>query len=119
MKIWKRLISAARSRRTYTYKDLAKSFGMRGQMDPLRMAKPLGPIMYYCNQKGFPPLTALVVNKRTGVPGRGLKPEGRYKNKDMRWNKDRVFGKNWLIIKQPKESDFQNAYETAKRRKKP
>ena len=115
VKVWGLLTRAARARRSYTYTDLVNVLGMDvGSMSPLRMANLLEPIMHYCNQKGFPPLTVLVVNRETGLPGPGLKPEGRYKNKDMNWNRERVFEKDWFIIKQPKESDFQKATESAK-----
>ena len=114
VKIWGLLACAARGRRSYTYNGLAKAFGMTASTDPLNMRKFLEPIMHYCNQNDLPPLTVLVVSQETGLPGEGLKVEGRYKNKDMNWHRERVFEEDWLIIKQPKESDLQKAAETAK-----
>ena len=32
----------------------------------------LGPIMEYCHDNNLPPLTSLIVNKKYGIPGKGL-----------------------------------------------
>ena len=118
VKIWVLLVCAAHERRIYTYEGLAKALGMLGRRDPLRMAKLLGPIMHYCNQNELPPLTVLVVNQETGLPGPGLKVEGKNDDKDMDWHRVRVFKKNWHAITLPNPADFQKAAK-AKRRKKP
>ena len=69
VQIWSLLVCAAKDRRTYTYGQLASEFGM-GSAGV--MAQFLGPIMYYCRKQQLPPLTVLVVNQDTGLPGSGV-----------------------------------------------
>ena len=116
VKIWALLVCAARERKTFTYGGLAKALGMQGPFASKQDVKEhLGPIMHYCNDKVFPPLTVLVVNQETGVPGKGLKVKGRNADKDMNWHRERVFKKSWLKSALPSASDFQDAAEKAKR----
>jgi len=67
--IWSLLICAARERNSYTYGGIADILGFGGAGT---MAQFLGPIMWLCEDKGLPPLTVLVVNQETGLPGEGL-----------------------------------------------
>ena len=107
--IWPLLTAAALNQMPYTYESLAKALGMRGPMDAWRMAKLLDPIADYCDQNGLPPLTAMVVNQETRLPGDGLKPGGKYKNKDMNWVMDQVFEEDWHAIAAPNAYDFEDA----------
>ena len=68
LQIWAVLVCGARERRSYTYGDIAKILGMKGAGV---MAQFLGPIMWYCENNDLPPLTVLVVNQETGLPGKG------------------------------------------------
>jgi hypothetical protein len=63
------LVLAARNRQTLTYETLAKLIGV---FPPPALAHLLGVIHRYCDQRGLPPLTSLVVSGRTGVPGPGF-----------------------------------------------
>ena len=52
-------------------------------------------IMEYCANCGLPPLTVVVVNKKTGRPGSGLPTE----NVDAM--RESVFGHDWRGVYQP------------------
>ncbi len=89
MQVWHVLIAAADSRRTLTYEQLGEIVGMGGAGV---FAHILGLIMNYCRKNKLPPLTCLVVKKRTGIPGTGLRgirnlPEDRETVYRERWYK--------------------------------
>ena len=67
--IWPVLVLAAHHRQTMTYEQLAKLIGI---YPPPALAQLLEPIHRYCKQNGHPPLTALVVSGKTGLPGTGF-----------------------------------------------
>jgi hypothetical protein len=97
--IWSLLVCAARERKTYKYGDVAEILGFAGAGV---MAQILGCIMWFCDENGFPPLTVLVVNKETGLPGEGLSTLEEV-NKD----REAVFGFNWFGIDPPQNIDFE------------
>ena len=66
---WPVLVDAAKRRHVLNYGDLAQAIGYRGAR-PTRFA--LEPIQDLCLEKGWPPLTSIVVNKASGLPGRGF-----------------------------------------------
>ena len=99
--LWPLLVEAARERRTYTYSDLAPNIGVRGGRP---MANYLGPIMHFCEARTLPPLTAVVVNKTTGLPGPGLTA-----SKDPEKDKLRVFAFDWRTIDAPTAEELQLA----------
>ena len=66
MQIWQILITAAHDRRTLTYGRVAALLGFKGAGV---ISQFLNPIMGYCEAKDLPPLTVLVVNQDTGLPG--------------------------------------------------
>jgi hypothetical protein len=98
--IWSLLISAARERKTYTYGDIADILGFGGAGV---MAQILGCIMWFCEENKLPPLTVLVVNQETGLPGEGLTTLEEV-NKD----REAVFNFNWFGIDPPQNDDFEN-----------
>lgn len=67
---WPILVEWALARKTDTYQALARKLGYVKTARPMRMA--LWPILDLCNERGYPPLTSLVVNKTTGSPGKGF-----------------------------------------------
>jgi hypothetical protein len=99
--IWSLLICAARERRIYTYGQIASilSFGGAGVMSPL-----LNPIMQLCDGRGYPPLTVLVVNQQTGLPGEGLTTLV-----EINQDRERVFNFDWFGIEPPQNADFKVA----------
>ena len=101
MQIWMLLSTAARERRSYTYGDIARILGMKGAGV---MAQFLGPIMWLCEDKGYPPLTVLVVNQETGLPGEGLSTIH-----EVNADREQVFNFDWFAIEPPQTKDFQKA----------
>ena len=67
--VWQVLICAAHHRQTLTYGQLAARIGLGGAGV---LAQFLAVVMKYCDANGLPPLTCLVVNQETGLPGSGL-----------------------------------------------
>ena len=101
LQIWSLLVCAARDRRTYTYGELASALGMGGAGV---MGQFLGPIMYYCREQQLPPLTVLVVNKDTGLPGSGLTTL-----ENVNLDRERVFAHDWFQMEPPETGDFEEA----------
>lgn len=101
LQIWSLLIVAARERRSYTYGLVAQILGMGGAGV---MSQFLGPIMWYCEDNGLPPLTVLVVNQDTGLPGDGLTTL-----ENVNIDRERVFNYNWFSIEPPETNDFETA----------
>lgn len=66
--IWAVLAWAARHRQTITYGDLARAIGV----SPAGMGQLLEPIQSYCLTHSLPPLTILVVQTESGMPGAGF-----------------------------------------------
>ena len=65
---WSLLAFAAGNRQTLTYELVGTLTGMH----PAGLGAVLEPIQSYCLVNGLPPLSALVVNKATGLPGAGF-----------------------------------------------
>ena len=68
LQIWQVPIGAAHRRETITYNSLTKLIGMNA---PGGMSQPLETVFLYCQRENLPPLTIIVVNKKTGRPGLG------------------------------------------------
>ncbi len=101
MQIWSLLICAARERKSYTYGHLADILGMNGAGV---FSQTLGKIMDYCEDNNYPPLTVLVVNKKTGLHGKGLTTvEYKKENSD----RERVFQFDWFQVKPPTTRCFE------------
>lgn len=101
MQIWTLLVCAAQERKSYTYGQIAEILGMGGAGV---MAQFLGPIMWHCEDKDFPPLTVLVVNQETGLPGEGLSTI-----ENVNEDRESVFNFDWFEIEPVQERDFKNA----------
>ncbi len=102
LQIWQILISKAANRQVATYEELKKILGYKGAGV---FAQTLGHIMYYCDQNGLPPLTALVVKKDKGVPGTGLTTP-----KDLNAQREEVFPYKWFRDIQPTPEELKQAY---------
>jgi hypothetical protein len=98
--IWALLICAARERKTYTYGNVADilGFGGAGVMAPF-----LGCIMWFCEENKLPPLTVLVVNQGTGLPGEGLSTL-----EEVNQDREAVFRFDWFGIEPPQNSHFES-----------
>ena len=96
LQIWVLLACAAHERTIYTYGGLARKLGIDEAYGVI--GQYLGPIMDYCQQHELPPLTILVVNQETGLPGPGLislEPE------QHEPERVRVFAHDWLAMPPP------------------
>jgi hypothetical protein len=67
--IWGILAWAAKNRQSLTYAHLSK---LIGGVPPRGLGKYLEPIQSYCILKKLPPLTILVVQTKSGMPGTGF-----------------------------------------------
>jgi hypothetical protein len=86
---WSLLAFAARNRQTLTYEILAKLTGMH----TAGIGAVLEPIQSYCMLNGLPALSALVVNKATGLPGVGF-----IAAEDVPREFVRIFEHDWLAV---------------------
>nr|WP_016834607.1 hypothetical protein [Herbaspirillum lusitanum] len=100
MQIWQILIAAAHDRRILTYKHLANHLGFEGAGT---MAQMLDYVMRYCAREKLPPLSCLVVNQTTGLPGAGLTSV-----ENLPKEREAVFSHNWYEMYPVQISDFQS-----------
>lgn len=103
VQIWQILIGKAHNRQTITYGQLANLLSFPDGA-AVAMAQLLDPIMCFCIQNSLPSLTILVVNDKTGSPGKGLIFEGAENSE-----REKVFKHNWFDIHVPSEEDFAEA----------
>lgn len=101
------LVGLARNRQTITYGDLGaimKYGANRGSI----LFGPLGHIMYWCHRHDLPPLTALVVERNTGLPN----PKGliTVTSAEVPARQQDVFRFDWCSILPPTEADFRAAH---------
>lgn len=102
LQIWQILISKAHNRQTVTYGILADMLGFKGAGT---LAHMLGHIMFYCQENNLPPLTVIVVNQDTGLPGEGLTAV------ELNADRERVFQHNWYGVFPPSPDELSAAYQ--------
>lgn len=85
------------SKDPYTYKELTDKLGLHHRS----AAFFLGVIQDYCRNKTWPPLQALVVNKRTRLPGSGYVGSSRTRSAHSK-ALAKVYRKQWPL-KPPKD----------------
>jgi hypothetical protein len=103
LQIWHILVGMAFHRQTLTYGRLATIIGYNGAGV---LDRQLGHIMYFCEQNELPPLTALVINEQSGVPGGGLILRG-----NAETERDRVFDDvSWYRLRPPSENELAEAW---------
>ena len=100
--IWQILVCKASNRQTLTYGQLSELLGFKGAGT---LAHFLGHVMYYFIQNDLPPLTVLVVNQETGLPGKGLIEA------DFNADREDVFSFDWFAVVPPTPDELANAYE--------
>ena len=99
--IWSLLVCAARERKSYTYGQISEILGFKGAGV---MGQFLNPIMRFCEDNKLPPLTVLVVNQDTGLPGEGLSTL-----EDVNEDREEVFSFDWFRINPPQITDLEEA----------
>ncbi|MCP3420345.1 helix-turn-helix transcriptional regulator [Nocardioides pinisoli] len=79
------LIMAAMRRSTVTYGELARAIDFDPSVPPSHhMKRVLDIVTDECDSRGEPSLAPLVVNERTGEPGKGYQPNGEAWHKSVR-----------------------------------
>ena len=103
--LWSVLAFAAYNRQTLTYAFLGRLVGLPAAA----IGRSLYPIQDFCKQQKLPPLTVLVVNQATNLPGDGLEVD------DFDKMVQEVFEFEWITYKAPgsevgpNEEVFRNA----------
>lgn len=85
--LWAVLALAATNRQVLTYQLVSQLTGIPRPA----IGGFLDPIQNYCQSKGIPPLTSIVVSGKTGIPGEGFIAE-----KDIPRAQTETFEFNWL-----------------------
>jgi len=98
MQVWQILVGAAHNRQTLTYGQVADYLEFEGAGV---LAQILGCIMDYCDSKGLPPLTCVVVNQTTGLPGSGLTTV-----ENLPRDREAVYNHNWFGMYPVQVADF-------------
>jgi hypothetical protein len=102
MQLWSVLVFAAKNQQFLSYEMIFQMTGLpaRGQ------ALELGKIWTYCQRKGFPLITTIVLDKGTGRPG---DPSLLAAAPDLEAEQRKVFIFDWFNIRGgcPKLSDFE------------
>ncbi len=100
LQIWSVLALAAKNRQVLTYDILAKLIGVpRAGLGQL-----LEPIQSYCLLNKLPPLTILVVSKKSGMPG-----EGFIAAQDIPKTQIQVFAFDWFTHGAPSPEKLNDA----------
>ncbi|TIP82407.1 MAG: hypothetical protein E5X60_33640 [Mesorhizobium sp.] len=76
-------------------------------------ATQLGHIMHWCADNDLPPLTVLVVNAKTGLPGAGL-----WRIENLHADREKVFGYSWYQLVPPTIEELNEADKARKNAKK-
>lgn len=93
IQIFSILSAAAHRRQTLTYSGLAELLGFGGAGV---FAQTLDLILRWCDGNELPPLTVLVVNSETGLPGVGFQTAD-----DLHAAREQVFSFKWLDVLPP------------------
>ena len=102
--LWSILVLAARARQVLTYEMVAQACGVPAAA----IGDFLRPVQQFCSEAGLPPLTSLVVNKNTGLPGEGFISEA-----NVPRDQSKTFATDWLEIQAPTAEQLADAYTRA------
>ena len=102
--LWSILVLTARNRQILTYEMIGQACGVPAPS----VGDFLRPIQQYCVENELAPLTSIVVNKSTGIPG-----EGFIAAHDVPRAHIDVFAANWLEQAVPSANQFADAYARA------
>jgi hypothetical protein len=97
VQLWSVLVFAARMQKILSYSMVQE---LTGIFTPA-IGKVLEPIQSYCKREKLPPLTVLVINEETGLPGVGFTEA-----QDIFSAQARVFVYDWYRRKAPQPNDF-------------
>ena len=96
--VWTVLVQRAQARKKVFYSELAPLIWT----NPLSVRNALEPILSHCQKCDLPPLTALVISKKTGKPGSGFRAWG---IDDIESAYEAVYQYPWDTIENPFASD--------------
>lgn len=102
--IWAVLAWAARNRQSLTYGQLGKLIGV----PTAGLGQLLEPIQSYCIVQELPPLTVLVVQQESGLPGPGFTGASA---SEFAKAQAEVFGKDWLEHGNPQAEKLELAVQ--------
>ena len=102
--LWSILVLAARIRQVLTYEMLSQACGV----PPPSIGDFLRPIQQLCTERGWPPLTSIVVGSTTGVPGDGFIAAANTPLAHIQ-----TFNKDWLLEQAPSAEQLADAYTRA------
>lgn len=101
--VWNVLVKLAESHQTVFYTEIRdeieREFGIRYASRAIGGL--LEPIQDHCQEKEIPPLTVLVINKNTGLPGSGFVAESIISKEILEQKKGDVFAYNWKFEENP------------------
>ena len=98
------LIGCAARHETFPYNELGRRMGYTSPNHGAgAMGNKLGPLLYYCEQQGLPPLTSIVVDSETGLPGDGAQME------NVPAVQQKVFRHDWFAHDVPTEEELRRA----------
>jgi hypothetical protein len=106
--LWSILVFAARNRQILTYDIVGRACGIPTPSigDFLRS------IQQFCSEKGLAPLTSIIVNKQTGLPG-----DGSIAAENVPLAHLQTFETNWLDVDAPSAEQLADAYSRAPNRR--
>ncbi len=102
--LWSILVLAARNRQVLTYEIVAQACGVPAPS----VGDFLRPIQQFCSENHLPPLTSIIVNKTTGLPGDGF-----IAAEDVPRAQLQTFAKHWVEQLAPSAEQLADAYSRA------
>lgn len=102
--LWSILVLVARNRQILTYDMVGRACGVPAPS----IGDFLRPIQQFCSENGLPPLTSIIVNKQTGLPG-----EGFIAAENVPLAHVQTFETNWLDVEAPSAEQLADAYSRA------
>lgn len=104
VQVWQILVAKAMDGKTITYEQL--SVLMYGKPVAGVLGNILGHVANYCNDNGLQPLTVIVVNSVTGLPGGSIPVD----LSELNAKREEVYNVDWYDLYPPSEEEFKTAF---------
>jgi hypothetical protein len=101
VRLYQILIGYAARHQTISYLDLARLIGWKSGRP---LGKPLGYLMFWCQKNKLPPITAIVVDRNSGIPGTGFTAATAGK---VPRAQQEVFKKDWYALYAPTAKELE------------
>ena len=105
VQVWQILVAQAMDRKSITYEQLSVLMFGRAAAGVLGMI--LGHVANYCNANGLPPLTVIVVNSVTGLPGESIPVDAA----ELNSRREAVYKFDWYDIYPPSDHELSEAFQ--------